>query len=193
MWQKHLMIKYCVLGVVVAVALLGASASWANQDFALNCKRQYHRGMDYYLFFSIGGKAAIASKAGYPVLGSKEGILQWEDLKLQKGADQRFWYLTVKQYPTKSNYGDKREWYVENEESGPPKLYLRLSLPFAKGYDDRVVIYDIVCERIDKPKILFEQAKQVYQRDLEMNKYKFDIYSNFGFQIGPEGRVNNPR
>jgi len=168
----------CIFGIT--------SECFAASDFALNCKRKYQRGTDYYIFFSIGDKAAISSKKGYPVLDSKEGIMTWEDLKLQHGADknQKNWYVTVRQYPIKSNYGDKREWYVEREPDVPPKIYLRLSLNQAKDYDDRVVIYDIVCDPIENPASIFEETKSLYRRDLELKKYQYDVYSNFGFQKG---------
>ena len=172
--------------LLVFIALVVANQCVAASDFALNCKRKYQRGTDYYIFFNIGGKAAIASKTGYPVLDSKEGIMTWEDLRLQPGADKnkKNWYLTVKQYPAKSNYGDKREWFVELEPDTPPKIYLRLSLNQAKDYDDRVVIYDIVCEPIDNATAIYEETKSLYRRDLELKKYKGDVYSNYGFQKG---------
>ncbi len=176
------------------IGLIGlTSPVLASNDFALDCKRKYPRGVDYYLFFKVGGKAAIASKSGYPVLDSKQGILNWEDLRLQKVRENRYSYLTVKQYPAKSNYGDRREWFVENDTTGVPKIYLRLSLPFAKDYDDRVVIYDISCEKIENPTMLLQQTKKIYQADLELNKYKFDVYPNYGFQKGNTTGFNGGR
>lgn len=176
-----------VLRIFLAfITLVFANQCIASTDFALNCKRKYQRGTDYYIFFSIGGKAAIASKTGYPVLDSKEGIMTWEDLRLQPSTDKskKNWYLTVKQYPVKSNYGDRREWFVEQGLDIPPKIYLRLSLNQAKDYDDRVVIYDIVCEPIENAVSIYEETKSLYRRDLELKKYKNDVYSNYGFQKG---------
>lgn len=187
------MVKFWLVFIGLLAGFIYLPA-WAAKDFALDCKRNYPRGMDYYMFFYVDGKAAVASKSQYPILDSKEGVLNWEDLRIQQSRDKKSaWYQTVAQYPTKSNYGDKREWFVEQEPLKPPKIYLRLSLPNAKDYDDRVVIYDIHCEVMERPRSVFQKAKQVYQRDLELRKYKYDIYPNFGFQKGFYGGFHSGR